>query len=113
MQVFAQLHDDSVVVLSVSPSETAGETCRRLGACEASRSRLVKGGRTLPDDCTLGECGVVSGDTLWLQGRLRGGSSEKKKKLKGDEGDEEGKDDDDGASFFVNIWNLASGKTQG
>ena len=51
MQLFAQLPDDRVVVLDVSPSDTVGEIARRLSLSEPSARgacRLVKGGLTLP-----------------------------------------------------------------
>lgn len=132
MQLFAQLPDDRLVVLEASPLETAGGVVRRLegkeqtshtnhcgghtnhcrGAAEPlafGARRLVKGGFTLPEDSTLDDCGVVAGDTLWLQARLRGGSS---KKQNNDEEDEEKKEEDD-VSRLVHVWNLVTGKTQG
>ncbi len=108
MQLFAQLPDNRVMVLEASPSDTAGEVVRRLHASEPSARgacRLVKGGRTLPDDSTLGQCDVAAGDTVWVQTRLRGGSSEK------DEGGKDSEEDD--VSALVHIWNLVTGKTQG
>eukprot|EP01043_Picozoa_sp_COSAG02_P026270 COSAG02_NODE_1508_length_12230_cov_7.647597_2_plen_192_part_00 len=109
MQLFAQLPDDRVVVLEASASDTAGEVVRRLHTSEPSARgacRLVKGGRTLPDDSTLGQCDVAAGDTVWLQTRLRGGSSEK------DEGGK-GSEEDDDVPALVHMWNLLTGKTQG
>ena len=123
MQLFAQLPDDRLVVLEASPLETARDVVDRLegeqqtsnhwrGAAEPlalGARRLVKGGFTLPEDSTLDDCGVVAGDTLWLQARLRGGSS---KKQNDDEEDEETKEEDD-VPTLVHVWNLVTGKTQG
>ena len=132
MQLFAQLPDDRLVVLEASPLETAGDVARRLegeeqrsqanhcgghtnhcrGAAEPlmlGERRLVKGGFTLPEHSTLDDCGVVAGDTLWLQARLRGGSSTKKQ----DDDEEEKEKEEDDVSRLVHAWNLVTGKTQG
>lgn len=116
MQLFARLPDERVVVHEASPWDTVGETARRLGAVQPSVGealRLVKGGRTLPEDSTLRQCDVTPGDTLWLQTRLRGGSSERTgSKL--EDVEEDGKEsEEDDVSTLVHLYNLLTGKTQG
>lgn len=118
MQLFAELPDGRVVVLEASPAETVNEAVRRLAVAEpsvCSADRVVKGGVTLERGSTLNQCGIGAGDMLWLQGRLRGGSTEPEKKEKTQEDSSGGPNDTDeeDVSFLRDLWNQVTGKTQG
>ena len=111
MQLFAELPDGRVVGVETAPgaAETVDDVAERLGVRDPVR--VVRGGSTLPGKSTLRECNVGAGDTLRLQGRLRGGSDKKNDK----EGGAQEEEEDNEISFYslLNLWNNMTGKTQG